>query len=160
MNGKWPVLALVAAAAAAGAGAWYTQVYGFYERLSPQEAAADITAIRSDGTVTALPVAEAQGIDAGSSPLRWRACFTLAEPVDPATLTPFPEATPLIGPGWFDCYDAGTATDALASGAAVAVLSAPEVRPNVDRVLAIWPDGHGVGWHQWNDKNPARGVMD
>ena len=160
MNGKIPVIALLVAGAAAGAGVWYAQVWGFYDRLPQAAVAPQITAARADGTLAALPVATAEGIDANSSPIRWRACFTLIAPPDPATLVPYPQADALIGPGWFSCYDAAAVDAALASGQAKAYLSAPEVRPDVDRVLVLWPDGHGVAWHQYNDKTPERGVMD
>ena len=39
-------------------------------------------------------------------------------------------------------------------------LGQAEIRPDVDRVLAIYPDGRVYGWHQYNDKTPERGVMD
>ena len=41
-----------------------------------------------------------------------------------------------------------------------AVERIPEVRPDVDRVLIVYPDGRAFAWHQLNDKTPARGVMD
>lgn len=160
MNGKWPAAALVLAGLVAGAGVWYMQVWGFYEKLQQARVAPQITATLADGTLRTLAVRSAEGIDAGSSPLRWRACFTLAGPAPEAEMTPFANPTPLIGPGWFSCYDAGAVTAALASGEARAFLGAAEVRPDVDRVIAIWPDGRGVAWHQFNDKTPERGVMD
>ncbi|AXC48368.1 histidine kinase [Paracoccus suum] len=160
MNGKWPALALVAAGLAAGAGVWYMQVWGFYETLPQDRVAPQITATLADGTLRVLPVASAEGIDANSSPVRWRACFTLSQPAPVADMVPFAAPTPLNGPSWFDCYDSGAVTAALASGEAKAYLGAAEVRPDVDRVLAIWPDGHGVAWHQFNEKTPERGVMD
>lgn len=160
MNGKIAVITLALTAVIGGGAAYYLQVYGFYDRLPQATVALSITAVRPDGNLTTLPVTDADGIDANSSPLRWRACFTLAQPADPAALTPYPAATPLVGPGWFPCYDAGVATAALASGEAKAYLSASNVRPDVDRVIALWPDGRGVGWHQYNDKTPDRGVMD
>ena len=48
----------------------------------------------------------------------------------------------------------------LESGAARAYLAQPEIRPDVDRVIAVYPDGRAYGWHQLNDKTPERGVMD
>lgn len=160
MTGKIAVIAIVLASILMGAGVWYAQVYAFYEELTPEAVAAEITATRPDGSVTPLTVASAEGIDGTSSPIKWRACFTLAEAPDPATLVPFEGATPLIGPGWFPCYDAGIATEALERGEAKAYLSRAEVRPDVDRVIVLWPDGRGMGWHQINDKTPEPGVMD
>ncbi len=159
--GKIAVAAIVLATCAAGAGVWYAQVYGFYEVLDPAGPDADIRATAAaDGAPVALPVADFQGIDANSSPLRWRACFRLTEPPLPGSLAPYAGATPLNGPGWFDCYDAGQITADLASGKAVAVLGTAEIRQDTDRVLAIYPDGRAYGWHQYNDKTPERGVMD
>ncbi|MFV0299993.1 MAG: DUF6446 family protein [Paracoccus sp. (in: a-proteobacteria)] len=161
MNGKWPAIALILAGLGAGGGVWYAQEYGFYAAIDPAGPGAAITAVAAaDGTLLDLPIADFQGIDATSSPLRWRACFRLTEPPLPDSLTPYEGATPLNGPAWFDCYDAGRIAADLASGAAMAVLGAPEIRPDVDRVLAIYPDGRAFGWHQYNDKTPERGVMD
>ncbi len=161
MNGKWPAIVLVLAGLGTGGGVWYAQEYGFYDRIDPAGPGAAVTAVSAaDGGALDLPVADFQGIDATSSPLRWRACFRLTEPPLPDSLTPFEGATPLNGPGWFDCYDADQITHDLESGAAVAVLGTAEIRPDVDRVLAIYPDGRAFGWHQYNDKTPERGVMD
>ena len=61
-----------------------------------------------------------------SSPIRFRACFTTTLTPDEvaARFTPYPEAEPLTGPGWFDCYDADAIGDALVDvvEAAAAVL--------------------------------------
>lgn len=154
MNGKIVGIGLLAVAVIAGGGMWYLQEYHFYDRLPP----ADTMIVQTSAGPATLPVTDFQGIDADSSPLRWRACAVLAQqPVDPV---PFADATPLGAPGWFDCFDFAQLTDDLASGAAQAVLSQAEIRPDVDRVLAIYPDGRVYGWHQMNDKTPERGVMD
>ncbi|SNR25400.1 histidine kinase [Paracoccus sediminis] len=154
MNGKIIGIGLPAIGVIAGGGLWYLQEYHFYNRLP---AAETITVQTASGPET-LPVTGFQGIDADNSPLRWRACAVLAAPpVDPV---PFQGATPLGTPGWFDCFDYGRLTEDLESGAAQAVLSQSEIRPDVDRVLAIYPDGRVYGWHQYNDKTPERGVMD
>ncbi|MCQ0969676.1 DUF6446 family protein [Paracoccus sp. TK19116] len=155
--GRIAVIAIAASAIIGGAGLYYLQVYGFYSRIDPE--GVELTAA-IDGDQIPLPIASFEGIDATSSPLRWRACAHLATPVDETTLTPYPDATPLNGPGWFDCYDAGHITEDLASGAATAYLGTSEIRPDVDRVIAIYPDGRAFGWHQYNDKDPERGVMD
>lgn len=161
MNGKIPAAILVVGAVVVGAGVFYMQVYGYYERLDQGVVASQITAAAPDGTMRLLPVSEAEGIDANSSPLRWRACFTLEDDVpDPATLVPYEGATPLVGPGWFSCYDAGAVTRALESGEAHAWLSAAGVHSDVDRVIALWPDGHGVGWHQLDPDAEEPGMMD
>ncbi|WEF23351.1 DUF6446 family protein [Paracoccus sp. S3-43] len=154
MNGRIVGIGLLAVAVIAGGGMWYLQEYHFYDRLP----AADTMTVQTASGPATLPVTDFQGIDGNSSPLKWRACAVLAE--QPADPLPFAGATPTGAPGWFDCFDYGQVTRDLESGAAQAVLSQPEIRPDVDRVLAIYPDGRVYGWHQYNDKTPERGVMD
>ena len=48
----------------------------------------------------------------------------------------------------------------LEAGNARAILGQAEVHPDVDRIIAVYPDGRAFGWHQLNDKTPERGVMD
>lgn len=158
MNGKWPAVALILAALGTGAGVWYAQEYAYYEPIEPGSPAATVLLQTSGGPVT-LTTHDFQGIDADSSPIRWRACFRLDGPL-PADPQPFVGAEPRGAPNWFDCFDYGQIDADIASGAAIAVLSQPEIRPDVDRVLAIYPDGRAYGWHQPNDKTPERGVMD
>ncbi|KGJ06759.1 hypothetical protein SAMN04487972_102186 [Paracoccus halophilus] len=156
MNGKWPVLALLAAAALVGGGIWYAQEYAYYDEIDP--AAADLT-IMAGGQAQPLPVRDARIIDASSAPHRWRGCFRLDGPLPPAAER-FPAAAPAYGPNWFDCFEADRIGHDLETGAATAYLSRPEIRPDVDRVIAVYPDGRAYGWHQYNDKTPERGVMD
>ncbi|WP_272860250.1 DUF6446 family protein [Paracoccus stylophorae] len=157
-RGRIAVIALLLAGVATGAGVWYAQQYGFYDRIDPASPAAAVSIRTADGSVP-LDMIGFEGIDADSSPIRWRACFRLQGNL-PADAVPFADATPLNGPGWFDCYDAARIGADLERGAARAVLAQPEIRPDVDRVLAIYPDGRAYGWHQFNDKTPERGVMD
>lgn len=154
MNGKIVGIGLLAVGAVAGIGMWYLQEYHFYDPIP----AADRMIVQTASGPVTVAVTEFQGIDGDSSPLKWRACAVLAEqPADPVA---FDGATPTGAPRWFDCFDHGRITADLASGAARAVLGEAEIRPDVDRVLAIYPDGRVYGWHQYNDKTPERGVMD
>lgn len=156
MNGKWPALVLIACAAAAGIGVWYAQEYAYYERLDPQAVQMTVTVA---GQPRLLPVRDMQAIDASSAPIRWRACFQLTGPL-PTDAQVFDQPAPAYGPNWFDCFDADRIGADLESGAARAYLAQPEIRPDVDRVIAVYPDGRAYGWHQLNDKTPERGVMD
>lgn len=156
MDGRIPALAIVIAAAAAGVGVWYAQQYAYYDRLDP--ASVTITVV-ADGAARPLAVTDLQAIDATSAPIRWRACFRLAGPLPPSA-QPFANPAPAYGPRWFPCFDADRIGEDLESGAARAYLSQPEIRPDVDRVIAVYPDGRAYGWHQINDKTPERGVMD
>lgn len=148
MSGRILVLIIVLSAALAGAAMYYLQVYAFYTRLP----ATTEMRMTTPGAIAAMPlrVEGFQGIDADSSPLRFRACFRLADPRALDAAQTVADPLPLTGPGWFDCYDAGEVTEALASGAARAVLSEHEIARGVDRVIAVWPDGRAVAWHQLN----------
>ncbi|WP_405405147.1 DUF6446 family protein [Paracoccus sp. Ld10] len=155
--GKVAALALLGSTIAAGAGMWYTQEYLYYDPIDPNGPDATI-AITTAAGEQPLPLTGFEGIDADSSPLRWRACATVD--AVPADALPFDGATPLNAPGWFACFDAARIGADLEGGTARAVLSVSDIRPDVDRVLAVYPDGRVYGWHQYNDKTPERGVMD
>lgn len=140
------IVAILAASAAAGAGVWYTQVHAFYEEV---EAPASVPLA---GAAQGLEVRDFQGIDSGSSPIRYRACFT-AEAL-PEALSEVPrlaDPRPPVAPGWFDCFDARAIGEALEAGQARAFLSR-ENHPTygVDEVLALFPDGRAFAWRQIN----------
>lgn len=155
MNGKLVGGFLVLSALLAGVGLYYTQVYAYYQ---PVDASAPAAEIRLTNIETGQPepiLAEGyEGIDADSSPLRYRACFhtplTLAMLTE--TFTVYEKATPLNGPGWFGCYNAASIGADLESGAAVAFLSEHDIHPGVDRVVAVYPDGRAFVWQQLNDE--------
>ncbi|CAM3209109.1 DUF6446 domain-containing protein [Paracoccus nototheniae] len=155
--GRIAALALLGSALAAGGGMWYAQEYGYYDPIDPNGPGAALSVTTPAGE-TPLTLTGFEGIDADSSPLRWRACATVAGM--PADALPFEGATPLVGPRWFACFDAARIGADLADGTARAVLSVSDIRPDVDRVLAVYPDGRVYGWHQYVDKTPERGVMD
>ena len=146
---------MLLAAAARWAGVWYSQVYGYYDVIKASAPAAEI---RLTNVQTGLPepiLAEGyEGIDAESSPLRYRACFhtPLSLAMLTETFTVYEQATPLNGPGWFGCYNAATIGADLEQGAAVAFLSEHDIHPGVDRVVAVYPDGRAYVWQQLNDE--------
>jgi hypothetical protein len=114
----------------------------------------EITLVPIEGAVPeAIVVENIEGIDADSSPLRFRACFTT--PLTQATLTEtyrlYDRPTPLTAPGWFDCFDADAIGEALERGEALAFLSQADISKGVDRVVAVFPDGRAFAWHQLND---------
>jgi Family of unknown function (DUF6446) len=144
---------IVLTAALAGVFVWYTAERAFYEPVAFQPGA-EIRLVPIVGDEPeAIVVADLQGIDAESSPIKFRACFTT--PLTLATLTEtyreYPAAEPLIAPSSFDCFDAETIGKALESGEALAFLSEPEIHPGVDRVVAVFPDGRAYAWQQLND---------
>ncbi|OCX61052.1 histidine kinase [Thioclava sp. SK-1] len=154
MNGKWVGAGIVISALVFGGVVYYTQMYGYYQ---PVPASADSAEIRltsmMDGTPEVIETSNFEGIDADSSPLRFRGCFTtpLSLATATETYTVYEGATPLNGPGWFECYNAAQLGEDLQTGAAVAFLSEHQISPGVDRVVAIYPDGRAFAWHQLND---------
>ena len=146
VSGRVVASALVLCALVAGVGMWWLQVHAFYDRLPER----DSVALTPAGALSPVEVRISgyQGIDSTSSPIRHRACFQL-EGAAPAP-TPYADATPLNAPGWFSCFDAAAIGAALRDGRAQAVLGERDVRFGIDRVVALFPDGRGYAWTQFN----------
>ena len=143
--GRIAVVFILFAGLAAGVGVWWFQTRAFYGDALPLDA---VTLTVNGAPVTLA--AEGTSIDAESSPLRYRACFRLLDPL-PGTPTPAAEdVVPTVAPGWFDCYEAGAIDADLAAGRAVPVLAEADVAYGIDRVGALYPDGRGFLWHQIN----------
>lgn len=142
---------IVIVALVAGAAMYYLQVYHFYFEVRPvaEGGTVEIRITLTDGSVIALPVQDFRGIDADSSPIRFRACFETALPQD-LGFQPYPAAVPLTAPGWFDCFDAKAIGADLEAGRARAYLGEADLVYGVDRVLAIYPDGRARAWQQIN----------
>ncbi|OYX42909.1 MAG: histidine kinase [Rhodobacterales bacterium 32-67-9] len=153
MNGKLIAGFLVVTALIAGAAVYYLQVYAFYERVEPASAAAVIRLTPIAGTPEPMLTEAFEGIDAESSPLRFRGCFTT--PMTLAMLSEtyavYEKPTPLIAPSWFACFDAERIGTDLETGAALAFLSEKDIHPGVDRVVAVYPDGRAYAWQQLNE---------
>jgi hypothetical protein len=152
MNGKFAAGSIVISAAVAGIAIYYLQVYAFYEPVTFTPGS-EITLIPlGSGQPEPIVTEGVTGIDADSSPLRFRACFTtpLSHAMLSETYVAYPGAEPLVAPGWFDCFDAVEIGTALERGEALAFLSQASVATNVDRVVAVFPDGRAFAWHQLN----------
>jgi len=150
VNGKIVAGGIVVTSLIAGGVMYWLQVYAYYSPvIFVPGNEIRLTPIIGD-VPEAIVVADVQGIDADSSPLRFRACFTT--PLTLATLTEtykvYDKAEPTIAPGWFSCFNAGEIADALESGEALAFLSESSVAPQIDRVVAVFPDGRAFAWHQ------------
>ncbi len=143
--GKLLVVLLLTCTVLAGVGAWYFQTRAFYDRL-PEQASIQLTPLAAAAPQD-FAISNFRGIDSDSSPIRFRACFDID--VDPAQLTPYDRATPLVAPNWFDCFDAGALTAALAEGRAQAVMGVSNIRYGIDRVVILL-DGRGYAWQQIN----------
>lgn len=152
MSGRLVGSFIVGIALIAGAAIYWLQLYAFYDDVSADDG------IRMTNLVTGQPEIvlydSFQGIDADSSPLRYRSCFTTTMSLAMLTETfePYEGATPLTAPGWFDCFDAVAIGASLEQGEAVAFLGERNIKDGVDRVVAIFPDGRGYAWHQLNEK--------
>ena len=150
--GKLAVAVILLTAVVGGIGLWYTAERAFYEPVAftPGE---EIRLVPLMGDQPEpIVVADVQGIDAASSPIKFRACFTT--PLSLAMLTetyrPYEGAVPLVAPSNFPCFDAEAIGRALETGEALAFLSEPNIQPGVDRVVAVFGDGRAYAWHQTN----------
>ena len=152
MSGKIIGGGIVAIALIFGALVYYLQEYYYYEEVSASAAEISLTLI--GGAPEPILAENIQAIDANSSPIRYRACFTT--PMSLAMLSEtyesYDEAVPLIAPRWFDCFDAQEVGEALERGEALAFLGQKDIAHGVDRVVAIFEDGRGYVWHQVNEE--------
>lgn len=151
MTGRIAVTMILGAALILGAAMYYLQVYHFYEEIPAEDGNVQLVSV-AVGEPEPVMFENFKGIDATSSPIRYRACFDLAMSI--ATLTetyavhPAPE--PLVAPGWFDCFDAEAVGAALETGEAVAFLSSENTPYGIDRVVAVFADNSAVAWDQIN----------
>lgn len=154
MSGKLVAGFIVLTALVAGAAIYYLQEYAFYYPVEASSPAAVIRLRTIDGGLgePMLITSDFQGIDADSSPLRFRGCFVT--PMTLALLTEnyviYENPTPTNAPSWFDCFDAAAIGADLASGKAVAFLSEENIQPGIDRVVAVYDDGRAFAWQQLN----------
>ena len=152
MNGKVVGSVLIGAGLIAGAAMYYLQVYAFYEPVEVTNVDdVQLTGIVS-GESEPITYINFEAIDAGSSPLRYRACFetALSQPMLTETYVAYDRAEPLEAPGWFSCFDADEIGEALTSGQALAFLGTENIQYGIDRVVAVFDDGRGFVWHQIN----------
>ena len=145
MRGRTFVAGFLAFVAIFAAGLVWAQFFAYYERQQ------GVGALTIAGEV--VPVADYDGIDSTSSPLKLRGCFRI-DPASVARLDPprAPEATPLTPPFWFRCFDAGALTADIVSGAAQAYDIGRNQPEGFDLMLAVYPDGRGFVWRQLNER--------
>jgi hypothetical protein len=156
MNGKLFGSILVISSLVLGVGMYYLQNYHWYEEVS-MDAGTGVE-IQMTPVVGGAPETiiadDFQGIDASSSPLRFRGCFNT--PMSIAMLSETYEiedrAVPLTAPGWFACFNAEDIGESLELGEAIAFVGEREIADGVDRVIAVYPDGRAFVWHQLNEK--------
>jgi len=150
--GRLAVGFIVLTAAFAGVFLWYTAERAFYEPVAFQSGAEISLVLVTTDQPEAIVVRDITGIDATSSPIKFRACFTTPRSLAmlSETYRPYDAPVPLIAPSSFDCFDAAAIGKALETGEALAFLSQSAIHPGVDRVVAVFGDGRGYAWHQLN----------
>lgn len=151
MNGKIVGGVIVAISVIAGISLYYLQVYHFYDEVAAESVEIRLTPV-GDGAPEAIPAEGIEAIDATSSPIRFRACFTT--PLSQALLTEtyrlYDDAEPLNAPGWFGCFNATEIGEGLENGSAIAFIAEESIAEGVDRVVAVFDDGRAFAWHQLN----------
>jgi hypothetical protein len=150
MNGKIIGITILLSGLIGGAALYYLQIYGFYEEVAEEDV--HLVSVVTD-LPEPIPFANFQAIDADSSPIRYRACFTtgLSLAFLTETYVGLDKATPRNAPGWFDCFDADAIGAELAAGTALPFMGQKNVEFGVDRIVAITQDGRGYVWHELND---------
>lgn len=151
MNGKIVGSAVIAAGVVAGAALYYLQVYRFYDRVSAPEPVSLVSVVSE--RPEPIPYADFTAIDAESSPIRYRACFTteLSFALLSETYVGLDAPDPRNAPHWFDCFDAEAIAAEIKAGTALTFLGQKNVHYGVDRIVAITEDGRGYIWHDLND---------
>lgn len=150
--GKFLAVFLVVSAAIAGVAMYYLQVYAFYDDVPVSgEGNVQLTNLSTNAPEPIL-YENFQGIDADSSPLRYRACFTtsMSEALLTETYVVYENPVPNVAPNWFECFDAKAIGTALEAGEATAYLGQFNMTYGFDRVVAIDGAGNGFVWHQIN----------
>jgi hypothetical protein len=153
MNGKLLGTLIMGTALFAGIAIYYLQVYGYYDEVNLETVDLRLTSVVS-GKPEPVLVDNVRAIDADSSPLRFRACYTMPNSIAMLTETfvIYDNAVPLTAPGWFDCFDAKEIGDALGQHRAIAFLAQKNIHDGIDRVVAVFDDGRAYAWHQINDE--------
>ncbi|MEE4188804.1 MAG: DUF6446 family protein [Roseobacter sp.] len=152
MSGKIVGLVILISSLIAGGALYYLQVYGFYEEVT-----AEVEEVRlmplGGGEPQPIRAEAIVAIDAESSPIRFRACFTTPSSLAMLTETyqGLDRAIPRNAPDWFDCFDAASIAAELQAGTALAFMGEKNVDFGVDRIVAITEDGRGYIWHELND---------
>ncbi len=152
MNGKIVASAILLTGLLFGGVVYYTQVYAYYDKVPESEAAVALTPLDGE-TPQPLEIAEFEGIDGSSSPIRYRACFTTPVSLDTlkASFQLYENSEPRNAPGWFDCFDAAAIGTQIEAGTAQVFTGQRNIEFGIDRVVAITEDGRGFVWHEINE---------
>lgn len=152
MMGKLLSGAIVIVALITGVSIYYLQIYAFYEPVVANGVDdVQLTSLVSELPET-VPYDKFEAIDANSSPIRYRACFTtpLSQALLSETYVAVEYPVPLVAPGWFSCFDAKVIGKDLEDSKALAFMGTKNITYGVDRIIAIYPDGRGFAWNEIN----------
>ena len=141
MKGKLVAFFLVVFPLLFGVALYYTQYYAYYSKVK------DVTSIMVEGR--AVPVSNYDGIEASSSTLKMRGCFTV-DPADFEGVAVAENATPLTPPNWFTCFDTEALSHDLETGKATAYMATKDDRVGMDLIVMVYPDGRAFQWRQFN----------
>jgi len=152
MNGKIVGIVIMVSALIVGGAIYYLQVYGFYHAVSAEAAEVRLVSVVSHQSES-IAADGVTAIDADSSPIRYRACFTtpMSLPLLSETYVLVDKAEPRIAPSWFGCFDAAAISAKIEAGTALVFMGEKNIDYGVDRIVAITSDGHGYVWHELND---------
>ncbi|MEO0342408.1 MAG: DUF6446 family protein [Pseudomonadota bacterium] len=147
MSGRILMIGLIVTALSIGAGIWYSAQVGSYETISGID---EVQVGETD-----WGVANYRGLDGDSSPLKLRGCFDFELPYtsDPK---PQSEATPLVAPHWFDCFDAAKIQNDIRAGVANVLISSENEPFGFTTYIAHYPNGEAFIWRQINKCGEAQ----
>ena len=153
MNGKIFAGATVISALVFGAYVYYAQVYKYYEPVEANGSTDVELTVMASGLPEPILYDSFQAIDADSSPIRYRACFTTTQSLAmmSETYEPYEGADPRIAPDWFTCFDAEAIAAEIEAGTALVFTGQANIEWGIDRVVAVTGDGRGFVWHEINE---------
>ena len=153
MSGKLVGSFIVIVALIFGAVVYYFQEYGYYEEVVADGVGDVLLTSLVSGEPEPILYEDFRAIDANSSPIRYRACFTTTQSLAFLTETyeAYENAAPRNAPKWFDCFDAEKVGAEIESGHALVFAGQRNIEYGIDRVVAITEDGRGYVWEEINE---------
>ncbi|PYG30020.1 DUF6446 family protein [Pelagimonas varians] len=151
--GKLIAGAIVVIALVFGGFVYYMQVYHYYEEVKVSGSNDVELTVMASGAVEPILYEDFKAIDAESSPIRFRGCFStsMSIPMLTETYEPYEGASPRNAPDWFDCFDAEMIGAEIDAGTAFVFTGQRNFEWGIDRVVAITDSGRGYVWHEIND---------
>ncbi len=143
MNGKSFILLFLGGVIIFTVALFYFQNFAYYNSIDTRK---NITLGKKRYAISYY-----QGIEAESSGLKLRECFTIDSLID-ISLPKYEKPTPLTAPFWFKCFNAEKITKDLENGKATAFLFKKEEFDGIDNVIAVYPDGRSYRWRQLNTR--------